>query len=514
MTSMSRAVRSNLALGLVNSTVMRLGNLVVGVLLARLLAPQDFGVYAIGLTVLAVLSTVSELGFTADLVRRGDIAARAPSVLTVGLGFSICLALLTWMTAEPVASSLGSVEAAPVLRALSICLVLSGVSAVPMALLTRRFQQGRQLLADALSFVVSTVLLFLMIHDGWGVMSLAWSRVAAQIVTVIALCLLSGYRPRLGLNPTVARESLRFGLPLTAANLLSWALLSIDTVVISRALGGVALGFYVLAFNISSWPMSALGQAIRAVALPAFARLHERPATEDPTDRADLDLRHERGRALQISVALTWSASLPIGVMLGVLSTPLVLSVYGARWEETVPALIALSAFGALRPLFDIFATFLTARGRTQPVLIVQIVWAALLLPSTVIGVQLGGLAGAGWAHVAVSVLAVLPLYLMFVRSEVDSVPALIRMTLRPVMAVVPAAVCAWLVASSIGTPWLALLGGGAAGVTVYLLCLATWLSRTAQGFVQRPPVQSVDDPVGPTHQDAHVLTPSRRPST
>ncbi|MET1039351.1 MAG: oligosaccharide flippase family protein [Aeromicrobium sp.] len=479
---MSATVRSNLALSLANSTATRLGNLVLGIVLARLLAPGDFGVYAIGLTVLAVLSAISELGFTADLVRTGNIPARAPTLLTIGLAFSSGLALLTWATAEPLAAALGSVEAAPVLKALSICLVLSGVSAVPMAILQRRFQQGRQLLADALSFVISTVLVLVMIEWGWGVMSLAWSRVAAQVVTVVALCLMSGYRPRFGLNPAVARQSLRFGLPLTAANLLSWALLSIDNVVISRGLGSVALGFYVLAFNISSWPMTALGQAIRAVALPAFARLHERSGASPPDGDGDAvdeaRLRRERGRALQVWVALTWSASLPIGVLLFVLATPLVVAVYGTKWENAAPALAALAAFGALRPLFDTFATFLVSRGRTARVLMVQVVWAVLLVPSTVVGVRMGGIAGAGWAHVVVSLTIILPFYLLLVRSEIDGVLALLRMTLPPLAAAVPAALCAWVVAASLERPWLALLCGGVVGLGVYLLPLTGWLLR------------------------------------
>lgn len=483
---MSSRVRSNLAVGLVNSTVMRLSNLAVGILLAHLLAPRDFGVYAVGLTVLAVLSAMSELGFTADLVRSGNIATRAPTVMTIGLVFSLCLALTTWAAAEPLATALGSSDAAPVLSVLSLCLVLSGVSSAPMAILQRRFQQGRQLAADALSFAISTALLLLMIQWDWGVMSLAWSRVGAQLVAVVAMCLLSGYRPRFGLDMHVARESLRFGLPLTAANLLSWALLSIDNVVIGRTLGGTALGLYVLAFNISSWPMSALGQAIRAVALPAFARLHHpgHEKSETPGE-SDEHLRRDGGRALRVSVALTWSASLPIGVMLSVLATPLVLTVYGSRWEGAAPALVALAAFGALRPLFDVFATFLISRGRTTPVLAVQIVWALLLVPSTVIGIRLGGIAGAGWAHVAVSAGVILPMYLGLVRFEIDGVRDLLCMTLRPLAAVVPAAACSWLIVDAIDRAWIALLCGGAAGVTVYMLPLIGWLKRVPKELEQ-----------------------------
>jgi lipopolysaccharide exporter len=169
-------VARGLAWGLVNSLLLRLGNLGIGIVLARLLAPHDFGVYAVGLTVLSVLAAVAELGLTAQLVREGDIERRAPTANTLGLVVSSAMVVSVWIAAPALATVLGSTDATPVIRVLSLSLILSGLSAVPMAALQRRFLQSRQFVADFVSFVLTTVATLIMVEANFGAMSLARSQ--------------------------------------------------------------------------------------------------------------------------------------------------------------------------------------------------------------------------------------------------------------------------------------------------------------------------------------------------
>src|SRR3546814_16199248 len=80
----ARATRGALWSG-VNTIVLRLGGLVVGIVLARLLTPEQFGVYAVALTVQAILMTVADLGLSADIIRTADPDRIAPTVPPLGL---------------------------------------------------------------------------------------------------------------------------------------------------------------------------------------------------------------------------------------------------------------------------------------------------------------------------------------------------------------------------------------------------------------------------------------------
>lgn len=459
-----RAVRSNLAYGIVNSLVLRFGNLVVGIVLARLLLPTDFGVFAVALTIQAVLANFSDIGMTAYLVRSGDVARRAPTVLTLGLVTGTVLALVMAGAAFPLASAMGAPNATPVIQAMALTLVLTGISAPPTAILQRKFLQSRQLVADFSSLVVGTGLVIPMVLSGMGAMSLAWSRIAGQAVAVILLYCLSGYRPRLRLHAGIARDALVFGVPLGGANLLSWVLLNADYVLVGRALGAAALGLYVLAFNISSWPTAALTQGIRAVALPAFSHLDDTSSLS----RADV---------LSRSVGLTIAASAPIGFLLSALASPLVLVVYGNRWRDSAPALAALALFGVFRPVLDLFATYLTARGATRPLFLVQVLWIVCLVPALVLGIHLDGLAGAGLAHVAVCLGIVLPAYLWLVQREGMRPSRIVSCCGPPLAAALLAGGAAIAFTSALGA-WSGLLVGGSVAVIVYCALVYRWVRR------------------------------------
>jgi lipopolysaccharide exporter len=459
---LERQVRRGLAWSTLNNVALRAGTFAVGIVLARLLTPHQFGVYAVAFTVQAVLVTLADLGLSADLIRQADPDRRAPTVGALGLVSGALLAVTMAASSHGLASLLGSPEAGPVIAVLAITLVLAGAGVVPYAYLQRRFQQKALFAIALVDFTISTVATVALIEAGWGPMALAVGRVAAQVVVLVLQFVLSGVRPSYRVDRELAGSVLRFGTPIAGANMLSWALLNLDNVVIARVAGATALGFYVLAFNISNWPMSVIGQVVRSVALPTFAR-----STEGTLDRA---------------VALTWGLALPAGAALSVLATPVVVMVYGARWSAAVPVLAALALFGSLRVVFDLAVAYLLALGSSGKVLAIQVLWFVTLVPAMVIGTRTHGIAGGGWAHLLVSGLVILPAYAVALRRVGADVAALAKVMLPPVAAAIPATAAGLLVTRAVDQVAFQLLLGLAAGAAVYLAILARWLRACAQG--------------------------------
>lgn len=484
-------VRRGLGWSILSSLTLRLGSLVLGMVLARLLVPEQFGVYAVALAVQAVLITLADLGLSADLIRSDDPGRRAPTVATLGLVSGASLALVMVLSADLVARTFGSPDSASVIAALSLTLVLAGAGVVPYAALQRRFAQRTIFVIAGIDFVIATGVTLVLITAGWGVMALAAGRIVAQLVTVVLQFRLSHTRPRIGVDRRVVGSVLVFGAPVAGANMLSWALLNIDNLAVARLAGPVALGFYVLAFNVSTWPMSAIGQAVRAVALPAFARLPTGATQRDPS----------LGRAAGVA----WAGALPAGVALAVLAVPLVTLLYGTTWRPAAPVLAALGLFGALRVLFDLMACYLLARGRSGSVLGLQVLWVVALVPALVVGTRTGGIAGAGWAHLVVATSVVLPAYVVAVGRAGADLRALAGSSWPPVLAVLPAAGVGLLAADRIETSAAAVIGGALAGGVVYAALLWRWVARSlrAVGAVldadteapAEPVLAPVDDP-------------------
>lgn len=458
-------VRRGLAWSAVNNIVVRFAGLGVGIILARLLTPEDFGVFAVAITVQLILVTLAELGISADLIRRGDIARRGPTVATISLAASASITLIMVLTARPVATLMGSAAATPVVQVMALTLLLSGLSIVPYATMQREFMQSKQLIIDASSLVLSTAVTVGLVYlFDVGAMSLAIGRIAGQLLTTGLQIGMTRIVPRFGWNRQIAREVLGFGLPIAVANLLSWVILNVDNMLVGHNLGAVALGLYVLAFNLSSWPMNAVGLTIRSVALPAFSRLGE--------DRDSLQ------RAIVAGTTLTAALSIPLGALLIVYADPVILFLYGEKWTAASSVLKALGAFGIVRVIFDLFAAYLYSRGRSRSVLVVQLIWLVTLAPAMMIGIQIGQLVGAGWAHVAVGVGVLLPAYLVALnRSGVQVAPILGRIVVAALACCPPAAVAVLTMPYTNG-PFLTLLVGCSLFLLVYTAITFRWIRR------------------------------------
>ena len=462
-TGLSGKVRSGLAWSALNSIALRAGTFAMGIVLARLLVPEQFGVYAVALAVQGILMTLADLGLSADLIRAERPEERAATVGFLGLASGGVLAAAMALTAAPVASLMGSPESAPVIVVLSVTLVLAGAGVVPFATLQRQFDQRKLFAIGAVDLAISTVLTIALLLGGMGVLALAVARVVAQSVSLVLQFVMSHTRPRYRIDRRIVRSVIQFGVPIAIANLLSWALLSIDTVVVSRMAGPVALGFYVLAFNVSTWPMTAVGQVVRSLALPTFSEIRRGSGSDG---------------GMEVGAALTWAAAAPAGAALAVLAPPLVEALYGDRWAAAAPVLTALAVFGALRVMFDLMASYLYARGESATVLVVQVLWFVALLPAIVIGTSRWGIEGAAWSHLIVAVVVPLPAYLVVLRRAGVDIAQVGRGCIWPSCAVVPAAAAGVVASQLTAFPPFALLLGLAAGGVVYVALVGRWVRR------------------------------------
>ncbi|MEU5891204.1 oligosaccharide flippase family protein [Streptomyces sp. NPDC047461] len=398
--SLGNKVRSAARWSLINTVVMRLGTFATGIVLARFaLGPAEWGVYGIAQTVLLVLLSANELGVGLAIVRwEGDARRFAPTVLTLSVLSSGLLYVALFAAAPTVAGLLGSPSAAGVLRVMCLCVVIDGIAQVPANFLTREFAQGKRMIIDALNFLVSTSVTLLLAFAGWGAMSFAVGAVAGNVVTLVGCALAAPGTLKFGWNPEQARALLRFGLPLAGASMLALAVVNVDTMVVGATLGNVALGFYVLAFNISGWPVRIISEAVRRVSFAGFSRLAESPQA----------LAQGFSRALGVVV----TATVPLCVLLAGLAGPAIELIYGGHWAPAAAALPWLMALGLIRIGSELAYDCLVAIGQRRSLFVVQGLWLVALIPVLLVGARTNGIVGASQAHVLVGGGVVVPVFL------------------------------------------------------------------------------------------------------
>ena len=450
---LDRAVKSGLAWSTLNSLVLRFGTLAVGIVLARLLTPDEFGTFAIALTVQTLVMSLGDLGLGTQLIRTPDFESNAPTVATLGLLSGLGLASAMIVAAPWIATGMGSAEATSAIAVLGATVAFGGLGVVPFALLQRQFRQGDLLTVTVVDFVASTTVTILLVAQfDLGALGLACGRLVGQAVGTLMLFVTARRRPHFGWDTELMVDAARFGIPIAGANVLSWATLGLPTPVIAHGAGLTLLGYYVLAFNVSSWPMTVLGQAVRAVALPAFSR----------SQGTDQSLAFRRG------LRLTWSIAAPCGMAVAVLAEPIVRTLYGDRWAPAWPVLAALGIFGSVRVAFDLIASFLLSHGNSRAVFLVQLAWLVTLLPALVVGVRLGGILGAALAQVVVVTAVSVPMYLRGLRQVGVRSSGLAAALVAPTAATLAAGVAGWVVSQAFSTPPLALAAGSVTGLVVY----------------------------------------------
>lgn len=488
MTSLGRSVLRASVWSGAGSFALRLGQFSVGIVAARLLAPADFGVFAVTLTVYAIVVNISDLGVSAGLIREpGRLGALAPTAVTMSVASTALLALMLWVTAPWTAAAFGTAAASGPIRVMTLLVLLAGPSAVPAALLARGFRQDLKFLVDGVGLVVSTSVLVLMAAGGGGAFALAWSRVAGQVVSVVLLLVLVRERYRPGFTADAARHFLRLGMPIVGASLVGFVIASADVFAIGRLLGSVPLGSYQLATNVSAWPLAIFLPMLTGIGLPLFSRF-----------RGDADaLTRVFADVLSAVTAVFW----PITALIVALASPLVLLVYGEKWAAVAPILSILALYGAARVPLALWSDVLVAGGCTRRLFLLQVGWLLVLVPVMWVGVAGWGASGAAAAHVLVAWCLVVPVTGACVGRLVRVDAATFRrIALRPLLGAVASGVTAWTVATvarhALGAApvddLVAVLAGGLTGLAVYLLTTFGWVLRTVHAL--RADLRQSDD--------------------
>lgn len=443
-----------------NAALGKLGGLLIGVIIARVLGPDDFGTYAIALVALMAVLSFNELGVSLAIVRwEQDPREIAPTVTTISVAASLIVFAAGWTFAPAFAETMGDGSATPVVQLMLVCVPLNGLVATAAALLQREYQQGKRTIADQVNTWLGSGLSVILALVGFGAMSLAIGRVVATVVFSVLLLVFSPMSLRFGWNRGYAGALLRFGLPLAAASVVVFAVGYADQFVVGGVLGAQALGFYLLAFNLAGWPVAMLSQPVRAVAPAAFARIQTDPDQMDDGFRA--------------ASRILMCVALPVCAFLGAASLPVITFVYGAEWAQAALALQWLALHAAVRIAFELAYDFLAVKRRSAVLMIIQAVWLVLLIPAVFFGAHAAGIEGVAAAQVVVAVLILIGGYGWALHSSGVRIRKLVASSGVPFAAGLLSWGAGWLITESVDGDLLPAAIAGFAALAVCAVALA-----------------------------------------
>ena len=391
-------VRRGLKWAFAGAFAVRFGTFLTGLILARILSPRDFGVYAVAFVALLVTASVNDIGIEATLVRwpgeLDEIAADGDNHRAGLQHCTVCCLLVRCACFRQCVQHSGWGRGHPAdVRRSDHQRSVHGELRYDQPHTSGARSEFRRDRSDGGVSLHDAVLA----KAGFGAYSLAWGNIGGNLVIGMVLLIWAPIRYRPGFHLPTARVLLRHGLPLAGGGLVFVAMLNTDNVVVGHFLGPVELGFYSLAWNVSSWPVVIFSGAVSMVSLSGFAKLQH--------DRDELS------RAFATSVGALVAITLPFCVLLATLSLPIIHVLYGEKWSHSATALTFLAVLAAMRVITIITTEVLVAVGRGRTVLGLQSFWFAALIPTLIVGAHLGGIAGVGLGHVMVAGALVLPAF-------------------------------------------------------------------------------------------------------
>lgn len=389
----TRSVRSVFTLVGRHAAVQGTG-LLSTIVLARLLVPEAFGLYAIVLFVTQFISSFSEMGLTAALLRKDHLTDADTSSafwFQAALAAVICLLLLL---AAPLVVHLYpalSADGEGLLRAMAIAFFLTSLRTVPVMLMERGIAFHRVALLDIAENVVFHLLALVLAFQGFGAWSFGYAALGKAVVGLLAAYWLEPWRPRIIFDVKVIRTLLPFGVTFQLKDILGFVKEALTPGYVGALFGASAVGYLGWARSFAFVPLI-FPESFGRVAFPAFSRI-----------RGDVELL---AKAIESAIRAITFVMFPVVAIMVAFAPDVVRIVFTDKWLPALPAFyffcLTPAGIGIFLPLYSALMAAGTATTLLRLVVVLTVIEWTLGIALTTTW---------GFAGVAMTQLVTVPLF-------------------------------------------------------------------------------------------------------
>jgi len=336
--------------------VSRGATTVFTLLLARLLAPEAFGLIAMATVVFELANVFIQSGLRQALIRSKSVSdADLNTAFYTNLLLSALAYAILFVGSHYVADFYSQPELTNIVRVMGLIVFINATKVVQIAVLSRTMDFKSQMKANTLGAVGSGILAIYTAYLGWGVWSLAVMMLSQALISSIFLWLAGKWWPALEFSTESFIRLFRFGRNLLAEGIVEVLFQNSYVLVIGRFFSVEVTGLYFLAKKISNLVSQQLTSAIQQATFPALSTL------QDDNDT----LRRKYRQIMQLMMFII----APVMALLTGLASPLFELVLDERWQAAVPYLQLLCVVGVLYPLHALNINLLNVKGRSDLVL-------------------------------------------------------------------------------------------------------------------------------------------------
>lgn len=396
-TGIGRAALSGVrwtAIGKFSSQLIRTGTTLIVI---RLLSEEDYGVFALGSLLLNFLMVFSSEGLMIALIQKRDLSVREYREMQGAiLGIALVFATGLFLAAPLIADFYNEPRVVATMRALSLAFLISAATVIPSARLNREMRFKHKAVAEFLATCATAALALVVAYMGFGY----WALVIGMLTELLAFCIVFAIICPPPLPAIPSREILsllRFGGVVTVTRTLWFIAVTADIAIAGRAWDSATLGFYVVALNLATMPLSKTMNVLIQVVLASISKMQT-------------EIEQVRAHLLRGLPALTWLI-LPIFVGLAAVGDFMIPVVIGENWIPSASPFMVLALFMPVRMLVELMSPVVEGLGNPRLVMSNNAVLLVFVIVGLLFGVGFGppGLAaGLAIAYVCGSILVVM----------------------------------------------------------------------------------------------------------
>lgn len=350
---------------------------IVGLVLARLLSPDEYGLIGICLIFTTVLNGIVDSGFSNALIRKKDVTDEDYNTMFMtNMAISIVLYILLFVSAPFVSDFFHRVELTALVRATGLILFFNALSITQVTILTKKIDFKTKTKASLVSAIISGVIGIAMAFMGYGVWSLVAQQLSKQLLYTLCLWFLNKWFPKLTFYKKSFIYMWGFGWKLLASGILYNIWNQLYQVVIGRYYTSATLGHYTKANEYANVFSSNITSIVQRVSYPALAEIQ--------------DNKERMVQGYRKIIKVTMFVTTVFMISLGAVSEPMIYTLIGTKWHEAATYLPLICISMSLYPLHAINLNILQVLGRSDIFLYLEVLKKFIGLFPIVIGIFCG----------------------------------------------------------------------------------------------------------------------------
>ncbi|MEG2599478.1 MAG: lipopolysaccharide biosynthesis protein [Muribaculaceae bacterium] len=334
---------------------------VLGLVIARLLSPSDYGILAMLAIFIAISQTFVDSGFSTALVRKIDrTEADNSTVFYFNIAVGVVAYGILFFTAPLIANFYDTPLLTKITRVVATTLIINSFCVVQQALLTSKIDFKTQAQISLISAIVSGLVGIALAYYGFGVWALVAQAVSASILRMALLWILSTWKPKAPFSTQSFKESFSYGSKLLASGLLDTIYNNVYTIVIGKLFSAASLGLYSRANQFAQFPSSNITGIIQRVTFPVLCVMQNE----------DERLRGNYRKIIRMSGFIVF----PLMIGLAVVAQPLIELLLTEKWIGAVIFLQIICFSMMWYPIHAINLNLLQVKGRSDLFLRLEVI--------------------------------------------------------------------------------------------------------------------------------------------